>query len=53
MNYAGYANGLQLGIVNYAERMNGLQIGFINIIQQGGQFPVFPIINWSFEVGAQ
>jgi hypothetical protein len=22
----------------------------VNIIQQGGQFPVFPIVNWSFEV---
>jgi len=50
MNYAGYANGLQLGFVNYAERLQGLQIGLVNIIQQGGQFPVFPIINWSFEV---
>ena len=50
MNYAGHANGLQLGIVNYAERLKGLQIGVINIIQQGGQFPVFPIINWSFDV---
>jgi hypothetical protein len=51
MNYAGHANGLQLGFVNYAERLNGLQIGLVNIIQQGGQFPVFPIVNWSFEVG--
>jgi len=51
MNYAGYASGLQLGFVNYAERMNGLQIGLVNIIQRGGQFPVFPIVNWSFEVG--
>jgi hypothetical protein len=50
MNYAGRANGLQLGIVNYAERLKGLQIGIVNIIQRGGQFPVFPIINWSFEV---
>jgi len=53
MNYAGHASGLQLGIVNYAERLHGLQIGFINIIQQGGQFPVFPIVNWSFEVGTK
>lgn len=47
-NYAGYANGLQLGFVNYANTMKGLQIGLINIIKQGGQFPVFPIVNWSF-----
>ena len=51
MNYAGHGSGLQLGFVNYAERLNGLQIGLVNIIQQGGQFPVFPIVNWSFEVG--
>ena len=51
LNYAGYANGLQLGFINYAERMKGLQIGLVNIIKYGGQFPVFPIINWSFEVG--
>lgn len=48
VNYAGYANGFQLGLVNYAQRMKGLQIGLVNIIKQGGQFPVFPIINWSF-----
>jgi hypothetical protein len=39
-------NGLQLGIVNYAQRIDGFQIGLINIIKQGGQFPVFPIVNW-------
>ncbi len=48
VNYAGHANGLQLGIVNYAVSMKGLQIGLVNIIKQGGQFPVFPIVNWSF-----
>lgn len=48
VNYANYANGLQLGIVNYAATMKGLQIGLVNIIGQGGQFPVFPIVNWSF-----
>ena len=48
VNYAKYANGFQLGIVNYAESMKGLQIGLVNIIQQGGKFPVFPIVNWSF-----
>jgi hypothetical protein len=48
VNYAGYANGFQLGLVNYAKRMKGLQLGLVNIIKQGGQFPVFPIVNWSF-----
>jgi hypothetical protein len=48
VNYAGHASGFQLGFVNYAVSMNGLQIGLVNIIKQGGQFPVFPIINWSF-----
>jgi len=48
VNYAGHANGLQLGFVNYALSMKGLQIGLVNIIKQGGQFPVFPIVNWSF-----
>jgi hypothetical protein len=48
VNYAGHASGFQLGIVNYAVTMKGLQIGIVNIIKQGGQFPVFPIVNWSF-----
>ncbi len=48
VNHAHYASGLQLGLVNYAGSMKGLQIGLINIIGQGGQFPVFPIVNWSF-----
>jgi hypothetical protein len=48
VNYAGHANGFQLGLVNYAVTMHGLQIGLVNIIKQGGQFPVFPIVNWSF-----
>jgi len=48
VNYAGHASGLQLGVVNYARSMKGLQIGLVNIIKQGGQFPVFPIVNWSF-----
>jgi hypothetical protein len=48
VNYAGHASGLQLGFVNYAVSMKGLQIGLVNIIKQGGQFPVFPIVNWSF-----
>lgn len=41
-------NGFQLGFVNYAYNMKGLQIGLVNIIKQNGQFPVFPIVNWSF-----
>lgn len=49
VNYANHASGLQLGFVNYARTLNGLQIGLINIIKQGGAFPVFPIVNWSFE----
>jgi energy-coupling factor transporter transmembrane protein EcfT len=48
-NYAKFANGLQLGFVNYAESMKGLQIGLVNIIKQGGAFPVFPIVNWTFD----
>lgn len=48
VNHANYASGLQMGLVNYARSMKGLQIGLINIIGQGGQFPVFPIVNWSF-----
>ena len=48
VNYAGHASGFQLGLVNYALSMRGLQIGLVNIIKQGGQFPVFPIVNWSF-----
>ncbi len=48
VNHANYANGFQLGLVNHANRLKGLQIGFINIIKQGGQFPIFPIVNWSF-----
>ncbi len=48
VNYAGDMSGLQFGLVNYAKKMKGLQIGLVNIIKQGGQFPVFPIVNWSF-----
>ena len=47
-NYANQMNGIQLGLVNYAVNMKGLQIGLVNIIKQGGAFPVFPIVNWSF-----
>jgi hypothetical protein len=48
VNYANYAHGIQLGFVNYAVSMKGLQIGLVNIIKQGGMFPIFPIVNWSF-----
>jgi hypothetical protein len=47
-NTAGSMSGFQLGIVNHAGKMHGLQIGIVNIIKTGGQFPVFPIVNWSF-----
>ena len=47
-NTGAHVNGLQLGIVNSAETLYGLQIGLINLIKTGGQFPVFPIVNWSF-----
>jgi hypothetical protein len=47
VNTAANWNGLQFGLVNYAQRLHGVQIGLINIIKQGGQFPVFPIVNWS------
>lgn len=49
VNSANHASGLQFGLVNYARTLHGLQIGLINIIKQGGQFPVFPIVNWSFD----
>lgn len=48
VNSANHCSGLQFGFVNYARTMKGLQIGLINIIKTGGQFPVFPIVNWSF-----
>ena len=38
--------GLQLAVVNYARRTSGVQVGLVNIIKQGGQFPIFPIVNW-------
>jgi hypothetical protein len=48
VNSAANIHGFQFGVVNYAQSMRGLQIGLVNIIKQGGQFPVFPIVNWSF-----
>lgn len=47
-NQGDYVNGFQLGLVNNAHTMKGLQIGILNFIRSGGQFPVFPIVNWSF-----
>lgn len=47
-NKGEYVSGLQIGLVNYAGNMKGLQIGIVNIIKKGSQFPVFPIVNWSF-----
>ena len=48
INTAGAWEGLQIGFVNNAQSLHGVQIGLINIIKQNGQFPVFPIVNWSF-----
>ena len=49
VNYhKGKVSCLQLGFVNYAGSIKEIQIGLINIIAQGGTFPFFPIINWSF-----
>lgn len=49
VNTAESMRGLQLSIVNYARRMHGIQVGLVNVIKEGGAFPVFPIVNWSFE----
>ena len=48
VNIGHHVTGFQLGLVNYAGTMNGIQIGIINMIRTGGEFPVFPIVNWSF-----
>lgn len=48
VNSAGSARGFQLGFVNVAQKMHGIQVGLINIIKVDGQFPFFPIVNWSF-----
>jgi hypothetical protein len=48
VNTAASWNGLQFGVVNYTEQLHGVQVGLINIIRQGGAFPVFPLVNWSF-----
>jgi hypothetical protein len=47
-NTADQMTGLQFGFVNYARTLKGVQIGLLNIIKQGGAFPAFPIVNWSF-----
>ena len=47
-NSGGHVSGVQIGVVNITDTMYGLQIGLINVIRTGGQFPVFPIVNWSF-----
>jgi len=48
VNYAQQMYRIQFGLVNFAESIEGIQIGLVNIIKQGGRFPVFPIVNWSF-----
>jgi hypothetical protein len=48
VNSVNNARGWQIGFVNYAQSLHGIQIGLVNIIKTGGQFPVFPIVNWSF-----
>jgi hypothetical protein len=39
-------NGLQLSVVNYAKQIHGVQVGLVKIIKEGGQSPIFPIVNW-------
>ena len=46
VNVADNWSGLQLALVNYAKHTTGFQVGLVNIIKQGGQFPIFPIVNW-------
>jgi hypothetical protein len=48
VNSGNKVRGWQFGFVNYAQSLHGIQIGLVNIIKTGGQFPVFPIVNWSF-----
>ena len=47
-NSGKHVSGLQIGLINMAGSLYGIQIGLINFIKTGGQFPVFPIVNWSF-----
>lgn len=45
----GSFNGWQNAFVSITgENFEGLQIGLMNLIDTGGAFPVFPIVNWSF-----
>lgn len=48
VNYAKQMRGVQFGLINYAGSIDGLQIGFVNINEEGGDYPVFPIVHWSF-----
>ena len=42
------AAGARAALVNYTQRLHGVQVGLVNIIRQGGPFPGFPLVNWSF-----
>jgi len=42
------AAGARAASVNYTQRLHGVQVGLVNIIREGGTFPVFPLVNWSF-----
>ncbi len=41
-------HGLQLGVFNMTQTLYGLQIGIINVVRQKEEFPILPIVNWSF-----
>jgi len=47
-NYAKKMRGVQFGLVNYVGNIHGLQIGLVNINEDGYDFPVLPIVHWSF-----
>ena len=47
-NYAKQMRGVQFGLINYVGNIEGLQIGLVNINQDGSDYPVFPIVHWSF-----
>lgn len=47
-NKGGDMSGFQLGLVNYCEQFYGLQIGLLNIITSKTEYPILPIVNWSF-----
>ena len=48
-NSSNHTGGVQIGLLNMTETMNGIQLGLLNFIKQGGFFPFFPIVNWSFK----